>query len=314
MLARRLALTLLTTAALTAGGASVARADIGFLVMPGFSGVEIDGDAEAAKLELLRGGAVIASSDDGAVFVDELKPGDVARAYNEDGSPAGAVTYDGTPAIADACIGGTTFTATRGASALFQYAGAFTGSALEPLEGTWDSGQTARVTLSGPLDGGRHRLRQRRPRRRRARLQLDADRARRELLDPTRSDPDARPPRPRRRQAAGPRPADCPAPGSSRSPPPGAALAKAKLRAKLTLPVTLPEAGHLELRLTRKGHVLARGIRNGTGTVKVTLKLKQRLKRGTKVTLRATFTPSRAGAEPQRASVNVTLTGSSSRA
>ena len=169
----------------------MARADIGFLVMPGFSGVEIDGDAEAAKLELVRGGAVIASSDDGAVSVDELKPGDVARAYNEDGSPAGAVTYDGTPAITDACIGGTTFTATRGASALFQYAGAFTGSALEPLDGTWDSGQTARVTLSGPLTDGDIVVRQRRPRRRRARLQLDADRARRELLDPTRSDPDA---------------------------------------------------------------------------------------------------------------------------
>jgi hypothetical protein len=312
MLTRRLALTVMTTAALTAGGASVARADIGFLVMPGFSGVEIDGDAEAAKLELLRGGAVIASSDDGAVFVDALQPGDVARAYHGDGSPAGAVTYDGTPAISGACIGGTTFTATRGASALFQYAGAFTGSALEPLEGTWDSGPTARVTLSGPLTDG----------------DIVFVSVGRDDVEPayssTRIEPavscSAEP-------GATPAPTAAPTPGGGSTPPGGrpapgklslattrAALAKAKLRAKLTLPVTLPEAGHLELRLTRKGHVLARGIRNGTGTVRVTLKLKQRLKRGTRVTLRATFTPSRAGAEPQRASVNVTLTGSSSRA
>jgi hypothetical protein len=126
---------------------------------------------------------------------------------------------------------------------------------------------------------------------------------------------------------ANPAPNATPTPGGGPSPPGGhpapgklslistrAALAKAKLRAKLNLPVTLPEAGHIELRLTRKGHTLARGLRNGSGTVRVTLKLKQRLKREMKVTLRATFTPSRAGAEPQRASVQVTLTGSSSRA
>src|SRR4051812_1367192 len=124
MFRRRLALALTTAAVLTAAGAQAARADIGFLVMPGFSGVEIDGDADAAKLELVRDGAVIASSEDGAVFVEELKAGDVARAYNDDGSSAGTVTYDGTPAISDACIGGTSFTTTRGAAASIQYAGA----------------------------------------------------------------------------------------------------------------------------------------------------------------------------------------------
>jgi hypothetical protein len=93
-----------------------------------------------------------------------------------------------------------------------------------------------------------------------------------------------------------------------------AALAKAKLRAKLTLPITLPEAGRIDLRLVLKGHTIAHGARTAAGATKVTVKLKQRLKRGAKVTLRATFTPSRAGAKPQRASVKVTLTGSSSRA
>src|SRR3954454_17696987 len=133
----RLALTVLTAAAMTAAGGPVARADVGFLVMPGFSGAEIDGDAQSSKLDRVRRGAVIASSDDGAVSVDDLEAGDVARTYNDDGTPAGSVTYDGSPAIADACIGGSSFTATRGA-AVVQYAGAFTSSALEPLVGTWD--------------------------------------------------------------------------------------------------------------------------------------------------------------------------------
>src|SRR3954470_9089287 len=70
----RLALTVLTAAAMTAAGGPVARADVGFLVMPGFSGAEIDGDVHSSKLDLVRRGAVIASSDDGAVSVDAPAP------------------------------------------------------------------------------------------------------------------------------------------------------------------------------------------------------------------------------------------------
>ncbi|WP_028063030.1 hypothetical protein [Solirubrobacter soli] len=306
MLARRLALTLTTAAALTAAGASVARADIGFLVMPGFSGVEIDGDAEASRLDLVRGGTVIASSEDGAVFVDELKAGDVARAYNDDGTPAGSVTYDGTPAISNACVGGTTFTATRGAAAVFQYAGAFTGSALEPLTGTWDGGQTAQVTLSGPLSVD----------------DIVFVSVGRDDVDPAYSSTRMQPAETCTPHQPGATPTPTPGPGS---PQPGdkpagklslaaarAALARIKLTAKV--PVTLPEPGRIDLRLVLKSRTIAHGARTASGATKVTLKLKHRLKRGTKVTLRATFTPSRAGAEPQRASVKVTLTGSSSRA
>jgi hypothetical protein len=253
MLARRLALTLTTAAALTGAGASVARADIGFLVMPGFSGVEIDGDAEAGKLELVRDGAVIASSDDGAVFVDELEAGDIARAYDADGTPAGSVTYDGTPGISDACAGGSTFTATRGAAAVFQYAGAFTGSALEPLTATWDGGQTARVTLSGPL----------------AEDDMVFVSAGRDDVEPAYSS-----------TRMAPAEVCSKAPGATPTPTPA--------------PHTQPGApnpsqpGKLSLTATRAALAKAK--------------------------LRATFIPSRAGAEPQRASVKVTLRGSSSRA
>ena len=148
---RRLAIALTTAAALTAAGAPAARADISFLVMPGFASAETDGGG--TKLELIRGGAVIAASDEGALVVDELKPGDVARAYNEDGTPAGSATYDGTPAIAGACVGSASFTASHGAATL-QFAGAFTSSAFEPLVGTWDEAQPARVTLTRALEDG----------------------------------------------------------------------------------------------------------------------------------------------------------------
>ena len=189
----RLALTLTTAAVLTVAAAPVARADIGFLVMPGFAGAEIDGDGDATKLELVRAGAVIASSDDGAVTVDGLEAGDVARSYNADGTPAGNATYDGTPVISGACVGGTTFTATRAATAEVEYAGAFTGSALEPLTASWDTARPAHVTLERPARRRGHGVRQRRPPRRRPAGHVDADRAGGHVLGQPQSRGDAEP-------------------------------------------------------------------------------------------------------------------------
>ncbi len=303
----RLALTLTTAAVLTVAAAPVARADIGFLVMPGFAGTEIDGDGDATKLELVRAGAVIASSDDGAVTVDGLEAGDVARSYNADGTPAGNATYDGTPVISGACVGGTTFTATRSATAEVEYAGAFTGSALEPLTASWDAARPAHVTLSGPLGD---------------QDMVFVSVARHDVDPPvtsTRIEPAVT-------CSANPNPGTTPQP-HGQQPTPGhpngaklslatarSALAKAKLRKRISLPVTLPERGRIDLRLILRGKTIGRGARTASGATKVTLKLNKRPERGTKVTLRATFTPSRAGAEPRRASVKVTLTGSSSRA
>ena len=298
---RRLAIALTSAAALTAAGAPAARADIGFVVMPDFSSVETDGEG---RLELVRGGAVIATSDEGAVTVDELKPGDVARASNEDGTPAGSATYDGTPAIAGACVGSASFTASHGAATL-QFAGAFTSSAFEPLVGTWDEAQPARVTLTRALEDG----------------DIAFAAVGRDDVDPPFSSMRMEP-----AVACSTAPGGTPAPGQpGPTPKPrtlaaalrvsAAALAKARLRARIALPVRLPERGRIVLRVRAKGRTLARGR---TSTSKVTLKVtragRTRLKRGAKVTLDATFTPSRAGARPQRASVKVTLRGSSSRA
>jgi len=301
---RRLAIALTSAAALTAAGAPAARADIGFVVMPDFSSVETDGEG---RLELVRGGAVIATSDEGAVTVDELKPGDVARAFYDDGTPAGSATYDGTPVIAGACIGSASFTVTRGTATL-QFAGAFTDSAFEPLVGTWDEAQLVRVSLSRAL--------------------VDGDTA---FAAVGRDDVD--PPFSSMRMQPAVACSTAPGPGGT-SPKPGqpgatpklmrlaaalrlsgAALTRARLRARIALPVRLPERGRIALHVRAKGRTLARG---NTSTSQVTLKVtaagRRRLRRGAKVTLDATFRPARAGAKPQRASVKVTLRGSWSRA
>src|SRR4051794_33235658 len=102
--------------------------------MPGYASVELDDDA-ATDLDLVRDGAVIASSDESVISVDELKPGDVARAYVGT-TPGGSATYDGTPLIGDACIGGASFTVTRAAAAVIELAGGFGGDSLtEPFAG-----------------------------------------------------------------------------------------------------------------------------------------------------------------------------------
>ena len=264
---RRLAIALTTAAALTAAGAPAARADISFLVMPGFASAETDG--EGTKLELIRGGAVIAASDEGALVVDELKPGDVARASNEDGTPAGSATYDGTPAIAGACVGSASFTASHGAATL-QFAGAFTSSAFEPLVGTWDEAQPARVTLTRALEDG----------------DIAFAAVGRDDVDPPFSSMRMEP-AVACSTAPGPGGAP-PAPGQPGTTPKprtlaaalrvsAAALAKARLRARIALPVRLPERGRIVLRVRAKGRTLARGR---TSTSKVTLKVTRPAARG----------------------------------
>jgi hypothetical protein len=307
-----LAIALTTAAALLAAGAPPARADISFIVMPGYATVEVDGE-DATALDLVRGGTVIASSDEGVISVDELKPGDIARAY-VDTTPAGSATYDGTPLIADACLGSATFTVTRSPSAAIELAGGFGGrdGVDAPLVGSWDAGTIAHVSLNRPFADG-------------------------DVAMVTVGDDSAEPPvfSTRLEPAVA-----CPGTaGATRTPAPkptalpnatldatlhstGTALAARKLahHTRFSVPFSFPEAGRIELRLSAHGRTIASGARTGSQTAKVTLRLSaagRRLLRRTpklNATLRATFTPSRAGATPQRASATVTLTGSSSRA
>jgi hypothetical protein len=314
-----------TAAALAAAGAPRALADIDFVAMPGYAGVELDDDA-ATRLDLVRDGVVIASSDEGVISVDELDVGDVARAYVGD-TPAGSATYDGTPVLNDVCVGSSTFTATRAPTATFEFAGAFSDNALDPATGTWDSNPTARITLDRALADG----------------DVAMVAVGRDDLDPPvfsmRMQPavtcTGAPTKPKPTPTATPTPG---APGTNpgtepKSPAPkptfaaavkatGAALAHLKLahRARVSLPFAFPEPGKAELRIVAHGRTIAVGSRTAAGAAKVTLRLSpagRRLLQRTphlKVTLKAVFTSSRAGATPQRASTKVTLTGSSSRA
>jgi hypothetical protein len=310
LLARALAIALTTAAALTAAGAPPARADITFTVMPGYAAVEDDDDA--TDLDLVRDGAVIASSDEGVISVEELKAGDVARAYVGT-TPAGSATYDGTPLIGDACIGGATFTVTRSAAAVIEQAGGFgADSVADPLVGSWDAGALAHVTLSRALSDGDVAM-----------VTVADDSAvppvfstRIEPAVPCGSAPATPAPKPGTEPTA-----TKPALDASLETT-GTALSRLKLarRTRLSLPFAFPEAGRIDLRVVVHGRVIAAGSRTASQPGKVTLKLSpagHRLLRHTpklKATLKATFTPSRAGATPQRASTKVTLTGSSSRA
>ena len=226
---------------------------------------------------------MIASSDDGAVTVDELEAGDVARSYNADGTPAGNATYDGTPVISGACVGGTTFTATRAATAEVEYAGAFTGSALEPLTASWDAARPAHVTLTRPLG--------------------DEDMV---FVSVARHDVD--PPvtsmriEPAVTCSANPNPGATPNPAAARQKPTPRQPNGAKLSLRpparrwprrscargSPLPVTLPERGRIDLRLILKGKhdrlaVARTAKRRDQGHAEAD---QQRLKRGAKVTLR----------------------------
>lgn len=309
-----------TAAALAAAGAPAALADISFVVMPGYAGVQLDDDA-ATRLDLVRDGVVIASSEEGVISVDELEVGDVARAYVGD-TPAGSATYDGTPVLRDVCVGNSVFTATRAPAATFEFAGAFSDNALDPVTGTWDSSPTARITLDRALADG----------------DVAMVAVGRDDLDPPvfsmRMEPavacTGTPTKPKPTPTATPTPDTNRAPKAPAAKPTfaatvhatGAALARLKLahRARLSLPFAFPEPGKADLRIVAHGRTIAAGSRTAAGTVKVTLKLsptgRRLLQRNPhlKVTLKALFTPSRAGAVPQRASTKVTLTGSSSRA
>jgi hypothetical protein len=90
----------------------------------------------------------------------------------------------------------------------------------------------------------------------------------------------------------------------------------------VTLPFAFPEPGRVDVQLLAKGKVIGTGTKTSATNGKVFLAVKltpqgrtllKRSKR-LKVTLTAAFAASRAGADPQRASATVTLTGSSSRA
>ena len=296
--------------------------------------VEVDAPVAHTRLEIARGAAVLAQSTTDSVSVVGLQAGDVAGLY--DGTELVASgTYDGLPEVANVCVGYTAFSATRATSAEIVDAGgywSFAGS-IEWVAATWTADVSAVVSLERPLALGDMVY-----------VKTAASDGATEIHS-SRGQPALpcwydRPPE--RTPPSGPPPPNQPTIAASELTPTSAQMLQmvkgslsasgSSLRARTTrslarfsavaIPFAFPEPGRLDLELVAKNKVIGTGAKtsamNGKEilTVKLTTAGRTLSKRSKKlkITLRATFTPSRAGARPQRASVNVTLTGSSSRA
>jgi len=277
----------------------------------------VDFDANGALVvELIRDGAVIASAT-GTVEVPELQAGDTARVLDEAGTVRGSATYDGTPAVlGDACIGSTSFRAARSAPGFEFEAGAGVLSDEDNgtgIDSTVSDGSPAVVTLSRPLAAGDV-------------VFVGGFALAGEVAVSTaqvvaaKDCATAPPPRPGQDQSTIP---DAPQGGRQRAPLSVTAaaarlkrlgLARLSRSRAFALPVTFTRPGAATFKLLAHGKVIGRGTTNATaGVRRVTVTLtpagRKLLKRATrlKLTLKGTFTPSRAGEVPQRASVSVTL-------
>ena len=276
------------------------------------------------RLELMREGVAIKQSSADFLEIDLFKAGDVANLYDGDVLVASA-TYDGLPSIGDgACLGRGAFPAKRAANAQVIDAGAYQMFAGSPrrLGSIWTWDESFAVTLERPLAVGDV-----------AYLKTEATVGSTEIISfrgqQVLQCPDFGRRPPGTPGEAAPAPATSPAAPSStqvlvavrasvsasRTGLKALSPRAASRRATITLPFAFPEPGTVSLELLAKNRVIGTGTKtlrvNGKANVAVKLSRSGRalLKRSKqlKVTLRGTFTPSRAGAGPQRASMSVTL-------
>ena len=157
---RRLVTVLVAAAAIAAASPAAASAFVflAFTTGPGPTARvdAFDFELEASlHIELLRGGAAIGSSSTGTLEVAELRAGDTVRLSPDGGTTVIAtVTYDGTPALGEICLGSSSFTVTRPPGDRTLEAGASVLSENEdslPIESTMSADSPAVVTLARPL-------------------------------------------------------------------------------------------------------------------------------------------------------------------
>ena len=329
----------LATAAATMAAAALAPAahawtQFSFATQSGASQVEVDATAPHTRLEVTRGATVLAQSSTDSLKVSGFQAGDVATLYAGTAIVASA-TYDGLPSATNVCTGHTAFPATRAADAQIVDAGAyrpFAGS-IDWVDGSWTDGTNAAVTLDRPLAAGDM-----------AYVMTAAGDGVVEIrssvgvpaapcwwdLPPEHTETTQPPPVnqvtiappelvPTSAQMLQMVKGSLSASGSSLRTRTTRSLARS---GSVTLPFAFPEPGRVDVQLLAKGKVIGTGAKssamNGKAflAVKLTAQGRTLLKRSKrlKVTLEGTFAASRAGATPQRASVKVTLTGSSSTA
>ena len=256
------------------------------------------------------------ASATGTVEVPELQAGDTARVVDEGGTVRGSATYDGTPAIlGDACIGSTSFRATRSAPGFEFDAGAGVLSDDDygmGIDSTISDSSPAVVKLSRPLAAGDV-------------VFVGSSKLAEELAVSTARSSRPRTARRPRHRSPG-RIADEPGRAEGRPTARAASVTAAASLLKrlglaacgrsrtLALPVAFsgpgppPQAARAWQR-SSAGHQERHGAGDRRVTVTLTPAGRKLLKRATrlKLTLTGTFTPSRAGEVPERASVSVTL-------
>jgi hypothetical protein len=287
-------------------------------------------DRPATSLKVLRGSATVAqaASDPellGAftLSVGRLELGDRVVMFENDTLIA-ETSWTGNPTVdRGVCAGKTTFGGARAPGAAVILGGVFASSQTEedPTPGTIveDSGQHVTVTMRSPLVAGQVAA---------IATMLSLPQANGDTLEllslhgavvPATCDrvspPDATPTPTPTPGPDGEAPAFTDAQlhgaikSALRAPQSKLRSHALKRRTRLALPFAFPEAGTTRLELIARGKVVATGTRKRTagGRANVTLKLSAAARRARKLTLRATFTPSRAGAGPQRASIGVTL-------
>jgi hypothetical protein len=150
----------LATAAATMAAAALAPAahawtQFSFASQSGSSEISVDGTEPYTRLEITRGAAVLSQSFSDSLTIGDLRAGDVATLYDGT-SIVSSATYDGLPTAANACTGGTSFSATRAATAEIVDAGAyrsFAGS-IGWVDSIWTADTDSVVSLARPLAFG----------------------------------------------------------------------------------------------------------------------------------------------------------------
>ncbi|MDA0160819.1 hypothetical protein OM076_11135 [Solirubrobacter ginsenosidimutans] len=276
-------------------------------------------------LDLVRNGAVVATSPTTGYYasldVPTLLAGDVARFYDGNAVSATAA-YDGQPTIgSDACAPHVSFTATRSDTHSVYNAGAFPANDYTAVNRSINTtGNPFTVTLQSPLAVGDVAFVVTQGLQSNGKVGVEFVRYAKVAPCPAPSTPAGDAPTTTTAPAA---PTDAQVRAKVRA---AVASTAARLKALKTrqlakrksvrLPFAFSEPGKVKLTLTGpRGKPIGAGEKTATaaGTSTVTVKLsaagRKLLKAARKiaVTVKATFTPARAGAKPQTASAGVKL-------
>jgi hypothetical protein len=289
--------------------------------------ITVDTSYANTRLEVVRKGTIIRHGFTDELEVTGLLLDDVVNLYVGSGDMlVASATYDATPTINEtACIGQTGFNVKKAAGAQVLDAGAFEPFAdgYRPLPATWDTGDSFTVRLPRALQAGdvayaaTYRLT--------GDTEIRSSRAVPVLDCPYVPKTDPGPP-----QTPAPAPTQSPAAptngqvlqavkasvgasGTSLRPLRLPRLAK---RRAVAVPFAFPEPGTVKLELVAKGKTIGAGTKSSTANGKLDVavkltdagrKLFKRTKKQLKVTVRGTFTPSRAGGNALSAASTVTL-------